>query len=260
MKPSSPNKRLKGIFSQRASPRKKAQDYVFAKESPPGTVVLRRLDENYVPRGEQTRLDRESFLKQYMLEPDLWYKQVTGRLVRADAYRRNDRPEEASVEYRRALEVDEENIRGMYGLGLCYLALKDLKKAGYVFEKLVALDESFEAQHKHLFNEFGIGLRKEGLFDEARRHYSRALDLAPKDEHLNINLARTEFEGGDVEAAFRNLRRAAELSPEHPCMLAFLKYLQKQGRRPRDQDCSDALRETMKRAMRSNLRLEDLGC
>ncbi|MFW5836891.1 MAG: hypothetical protein ACOCVM_02710, partial [Desulfovibrionaceae bacterium] len=109
---------IKGIFSRRTSSGRKAQEFYFAKEASSGTVGLRKLDKKFVPHGEQMKMDRETFLKKYMLEPDLWYRHVTGRLVRADAYRQNDRPEEATLEYSRALEVDEENIRGMYGLGL----------------------------------------------------------------------------------------------------------------------------------------------
>ncbi|MGE4556643.1 MAG: tetratricopeptide repeat protein [Desulfovibrionaceae bacterium] len=252
--------RIKGFFSRRSSPGKKAKEYFFAKESAEGSLKIRLLDENFTPRGEQTTLGKDAFLKRYMLEPELWYKCVTGRLVRGDAYRRSLRHEEASKEYQRALEVDEENIRAMYGLGLCYLALKDLKKASYVFEQLVALDESFEEHHKHLFNEFGISLRKQGMFEEARRYYSRALDLAPSDEHLSINLARTEFESGNVEAAYSNLRRAFEINPDHPCVLAFLKHLQKQGVQPQDEACAEALRDVLKKALSTRIRLEDLGC
>ena len=90
----------------------------------------------------------------------------------------------------------------------------DKEKAMLVFDKLVALDEAYHPEHKHMFNEFGISLRKSGLLDQAEAYYKRALNLCDVDEHLCFNIARTCFEKRDFAACIDHLARALELNAE----------------------------------------------
>lgn len=203
--------------------------YWFASECGPDTVILKRLDAHFLPTGQQALVNRETFFADYSLEPDLGYRYVTQRIVRGDWYRKQDLHVEAKIEYQLALRIDEENIRANFGLGLAYLALNQLDKGRYVFSRLVDMDESFEEAHKHLFNEFGIALRKKKLFDEAMRYYGRAAELSPGDENIYLNMARAMFEKGDVEAAFAHLKKTFEINRTVGEAKAFLGFLRKKG-------------------------------
>jgi tetratricopeptide (TPR) repeat protein len=203
--------------------------YWFASEFGPDMVSLKRLDTNFFPVGQQALVNRETFFADYSLEPDLGYRYVTQRIVRGDWYRKQDLNVEAKIEYQMVLRIDEENIRANFGLGLAYLALNQLDKGRYVFSRLVDMDESFEEAHKHLFNEFGIALRKKNLFDEAMRYYGRAAELAPRDENIYLNMARAMFEKGDMEAAFAHLKKTFEINRDVEEAKAFLAFLRKKG-------------------------------
>ena len=77
------------------------------------------------------------------------------------------------------------------------------------------LDAAFAPEHKHLFNEFGINLRKSQMFDRAIEDYQKALEVSQaEDDHLHVNLARSFFEKGDVKSAVAELKEAARINPE----------------------------------------------
>ncbi len=242
--------KIKGIFSSpvsgaeatpSAAPEKAREDadgfdpdkiYWFAAECGPDMVSLNRLDRHFMPTGQQCLVERETFFRDYSLEPELGYRYVTQRVLRGDWYRKQDMDVEAKIEYQMVLRIDEENIRANFGLGLAYLSLNQLDKGRYVFSRLVEMDESFEEAHKHLFNEFGIALRKKNLFDEAMRYYGRAAELSPRDENIYLNMARAMFEKGDLESAFAHLRKTFEINPEVEEAKAFLAFLRKRGFEP----------------------------
>ncbi|WP_243438238.1 tetratricopeptide repeat protein [Fundidesulfovibrio soli] len=230
--PDTAQPKLKGVFSSAALPGQEpdpavAKHFWFARESVPGVVTIQLLDEHQLPTQRKIQVPKDEFLRDFTLEPDLGYRLLTQRVLMGDYYRNQGMNVEAKIEYQKVLRVDEENIRGNFGLGLAYLALNQLEKGRYAFEKLVRLDESFSAEHKHLFNDFGIALRKRGLFDEALAFYHRARELCDDDEHLRLNIARAWFEKGDTEMAFTELRICLELDPNFREVLAFLAYLQK---------------------------------
>ncbi|QLA16536.1 tetratricopeptide repeat protein [Desulfolutivibrio sulfoxidireducens] len=206
--------------------------YWFASECESDMVALKRLDKHFMPAGQPCLVEKEAFFRDYSLEPELGYRYVTQRVLRGDWYRKQDMDVEAKIEYQMVLRIDEENIRANFGLGLAYLALNQLDKGRYVFSRLVEMDESFEEAHKHLFNEFGIALRKKRLFDEAMRYYGRAAELSPRDENIYLNMARAMFEKGDLESAFGHLRKTFEINPEVEEAKAFLAFLRKRGVEP----------------------------
>lgn len=70
-------------------------------------------------------------------------------------------------------------MRALYGLGLTYLQHNQEEKARAVFEELVVLDGFARSEYKHLFNQFGIELRKRSMIEESIRYYSRAMRIVP---------------------------------------------------------------------------------
>ncbi|GFK92592.1 hypothetical protein NNJEOMEG_00417 [Fundidesulfovibrio magnetotacticus] len=245
--------KLRGIFSTPGIPGDpasgEAKRFWFAREQEDGVISAQLLDEHHLPTQRQIIEPRESFLERFTLEPDLGYRLLTQRVLIGDHFRNQGKNVEAKIEYQKVLRIDEENIRGTFGLGLAYLALNQLEKGRYAFEKLVKLDESFAAEHKHLFNDFGIALRKRGLFEEALAFYHRAKALCADDEHLLLNIARAWFEKGDTEHAYRELGNCLDLDPHFREALAFLHYLRKNNILPKDPELRAHFdREALKRS------------
>jgi tetratricopeptide (TPR) repeat protein len=230
--------KIKGIFSSNEDIGHQTQHkkHWFAKEISPDTISLQLLDPDYLPTGQQVIESKADFLSGYVLEPELCYKLLTQRVMQGDFYRKQGLNQQAKDEYQNVLNIDVENIRANFGLGLTYLALNQLDKGKYVFECLVNLDESFEEEHKHLFNEFGIGLRKKMLYDEAIAYYARAAELSPDDEHIHVNMARALFEKNDLENAFASLKKALRLNPALNEAVIFLDFLKRRGFCPEDEE------------------------
>ncbi|MFP4237065.1 MAG: tetratricopeptide repeat protein, partial [Desulfonatronovibrio sp.] len=160
-------------------------------------------------------------------------REINKTIARADRHRKKGESYSAEYEYGNALKVDEENIRANFGLGLTYLERGDKEKASNIFERLVKLDAAFEEEHKHLFNEFGINLRKQKMYDQALEYYTRGLDLVQNDENLHYNVARAYFAFNNHEKCFEHLKQALQINPEFEEARKFVQYLKKKELLPK---------------------------
>jgi tetratricopeptide (TPR) repeat protein len=213
--------------------------FFVAEERPEGDITLRSLGPENVPFGKPKNITREELLERYLPEPQrsleyvqaegLRQQEVTRHVARGDKFYKRGENYSAEYEYDQALQIDEENVRANFGIGLCYIARKDLEKAREVFGRLVTLDAAFRDEHKHLFNEFGIRLRMAGLHPEALAYYSRAAELCEEDENLYYNMARAAFAMGEVSQASQHLCACLRLNCEHPEALQFSAYLRRIG-------------------------------
>lgn len=223
--------RISGIFSCKTTLKvgfgatKQAalsETYWFVKELDSGKFQVQSLDMDFKRQGTPFEISREKLFEDYHLEPDLSYRLLSQPLLVGDHYRATAKNAQAEQEYLKIKCIDEDNIRANFGLGLVYLALNKTDKAVYIFDRLVRLEEAFEPRHKHLFNEFGINLRKKGLFDEALKYYFRARDLSAEDDHLLLNIARVYYEQKRLPEAEKAAREALALNPDLPAAKRLL--------------------------------------
>lgn len=233
--------RISGVFSSQevkrvgtgTTTRRTIQKaYWYCEELPDGSLEVQPLNPNYVPSGPKKTVTQEQFLSSFAPEPEMYVSTVYPRMrelhktiARGDRHRSNKEFYSAEMEYGNALKVDEENIRANFGLGITYLERGENAKADNIFERLVRLDAAFEEEHKHLFNEFGIKLRKNKMTDQAVTYYNRALELTKNDENLYYNLARACLEKKDMDATLENLFTALTLNPLLDPAVKFLLWL-----------------------------------
>jgi len=235
-------KRIKGVFSTESSQylgfgetkkRVSQQIFVYAEEQTDGRVVIQRLNRAFMPGGPKKRISREDLLKKYVPEPAMYLNKVVPIMRRVeDAVEKGDQHRErqeyfsAEFEYKNALRVDEDHIRATFGLGLTYMDRNEKDSAEMVFRKLVSMDAAFEPEHKHIFNEFGIRMRKLKMYKQAMKYYARAYHLCKDDEHLIYNMARTLHEKGRPSTARRFLARALAMNPDFTECKRFQEYLE----------------------------------
>jgi len=235
--------KIKGVFSLQTlmkvgtgtTQRKTIQkNYWFAKEVENDMIEVQPLNVNYVPSGPKKLIPKDEFLDKFSPEPEFYtytvypkIRELNKTIARADRHRKRGETYSAEFEYKNALNIDEENIRANFGLGLTYLERGDKEKANDIFERLVKLDAAFEAEHKHLFNEFGINLRKQKMYDQAVDYYSRALELSPNDENLHYNIARAYFGQNKIDQTLTHLKKALELNPDLEEAKKFIEFLEK---------------------------------
>ncbi|MDL2317337.1 tetratricopeptide repeat protein [Desulfovibrio sp. OttesenSCG-928-A18] len=95
--------------------------------------------------------------------------------------------------------------------------------------RLIMRGSGFTWKQKFMFTEFGLALRRKRLPKLALACHMRALGFAPRDEHILFNVARTEYELGNVDAAKEYLRRALEATPDFSIASNFLNFLNGQN-------------------------------
>ncbi len=237
-------KDIEGVFSIEktvkigtgtTSRRVKQQAYYYAKQQPDGMVRIQGLNVENVPFGPSEDITKDMLLTEYLPVPEK-YNEVMAKLreiqkavARGDKFRKRGETFTAEYEYNKALSLDEQNVRANFGVGICYMARGEEEKAREVFERVLHIDAAFEDEHKHLFNEYGIRLRKAGMIAESVDFYNRALELTVDDENLYYNLARAEMERKNMDAVKDALARCIQLNPEHAEALKVLAFLKKKN-------------------------------
>ena len=210
--------------------------YVYAEQTENGEVSCRVLNEHFIATGKPRIVSRDDLFNKFVPAPDVYLnkylpaRQALERAVdSADQCRQDGQLFTAEFEYKNALRLDEDHIRASFGLGLTYLEHGDAANASMVFRKLATLKGVLAPEFKHLFNEFGIQLRKNRMYAEAVRHYSQAVKLCPDDENLWCNLARALYEKGRVRAAKRFLDKALAVRPDFAVARKFKAYIEEKS-------------------------------
>jgi len=236
---------IKGIFSPQAiqrvgtgtTTRRTIQKmYWFVDEDADHVLEVQPLNKNYVPSGPKRRIGLEELLDKFSPEPEFYMSTVYPRMrelnmviQKGERHREKGEIFSAELEFGQALAVDEENIRANFGLGLTYLDRGEANKADDIFQRLVHLDATFEKEHKHLFNEFGMSLRRNKMLDQALDYYQRAEQLAESDDNLMFNIARAFFDKRQYDKAMEYLQKAIALNPQHEQSLRFIAFLEDKG-------------------------------
>lgn len=91
--------------------------------------------------------------------------------------------------------------------------------------RLLSKGEGFTRKQKFLFSDFGIALRRKRKHYLALAAHKRALSLAPDDENILFNVARAEYELGNIEHAKAYLAKALEKTPDFASARTFLQFL-----------------------------------
>ena len=217
------------------------KNFWFVEQNAAGIIQCQPLNSNYVPAGPKRTLSMEELINKFSPEPEFYLSSVFPKMQElqrtidaADEHREKNELFAAEYEYSTALKVDEDNVRANFGIGLTYLQRGENDKAEDIFQRLVKLDAAFGAEHKHLFNDFGINLRKNRMFLQAINYYGRALELTGHDENLHINMARALLESNNIPGCVEHLFTALELAPAHENALKFLDWLVKKNMVPMD--------------------------
>ena len=208
------------------------KSFWFVSELADGTIELQLLNTNFIPAGPKKTLSKDQFLGTYQPEPEFYVtnvlpkiREVNKTVARGDRFRENGELFSAEVEYNGALEIDIENVRANFGLGITYLERGETDKAENILSRLVKLEAAFETEHKHLFNEFGISLRKTGLHSQAINYYKRALELSSTDENLYYNMARVYLDKKDMPNTLECLLKSISMNPRNEIAAKFLIWL-----------------------------------
>jgi tetratricopeptide (TPR) repeat protein len=220
-------KKIKGVFFEETTitlgtghtqKNQRVKNYCLAEQQDDDTVQVSFLGNEGQPTGIVVKMPYDEFLNKYTFEPDYKVKTKEERehdkhIALAERSRNRNESFTAEMEYTSALKIDPESIKANFGIGTLYMEMGQTEKAKNVFKKLSQVDAIFEEDNKHIFNEFGIELRKANMTEEALDNYLKALEISPKDEHLYFNIARLYYDAKDWEYALLWIERCVKANP-----------------------------------------------
>jgi len=219
--------KIKGVFFEESTitlgtghtqKTQKVKNYCRAEQNDDNIVKVTYLGNDGQPTGIRIEVPLDDFLGKYSLEPNYKAKTKEERetekhIARAEKHRSRNEYHSAEWEYTSALKIDAESIRANFGIGTLYMEMGNKEKAKEVFNKLCKIEAIFEEENKHIFNEFGIELRKANMHDEALSNYMKAIEISPKDENLFFNISRLYYDNKDWDNALKWIGKAIEINP-----------------------------------------------
>jgi tetratricopeptide (TPR) repeat protein len=235
-------KKIKGVFFEETTitlgtghtqKTQRVKNYCYAEQKDEEIVEVSYLGNEGQPTGIVVKMPYDDFLTKYTFEPEFKVKTKEERehdkhLSRAEKHRSRGESFSAEMEYTSALKIDPESIKANFGIGTLYMEMGQTDKAKSVFQKLSQVDAMFEEENKHIFNEFGIELRKANMTEESLGNYLKALEISPKDEHLYFNIARLYYDARDWEYALLWVERCMKANPTFREALQFASLIRKE--------------------------------
>jgi tetratricopeptide (TPR) repeat protein len=122
---------------------------------------------------------------------------------------RQGKLDEATAEFRQALELDPAYAPAHANLGSALALRGESKEAAYHYLRAIELDSSFALPHFKLANL----LLKAGKIDEAVAHFERVIALDPWHVAAHAGLAAAHAERGETDRAIAEYEAALALDP-----------------------------------------------
>jgi len=127
------------------------------------------------------------------------------------AYWMMGKSKEAMEQYRRSIEMRENNPKAYMGLGTIWMAQRDPDRAIEAFRKAVAFQRRNPTAHDYLAQ----ALAMKGWVDEAILEEVKATRIAPEEDQFHFNLARLYEKKGEVTGAIKEHKEALRLNEKH---------------------------------------------
>jgi len=152
-------------------------------------------------------------------------------VINGNKYFRNGKYKQASILYRRALQLDPKYAEAHYRLGLTAMQLKDYSSAARSLQRAAELDPANEDAAIRLAQIYvgayvGNAEVNKRVFGEAKLSVDRILSRNPKSYDALCLAADIALASGDRETAIQRLREANVLKPWQPdATLALMRNL-----------------------------------
>lgn len=216
------NPKFLGVHSRRDTGKKGRQaryPSYFAWRLPDGGYAVQELDQAYTAKGPAIAVPADKFDLLFKAEPSILAAPViTPDFRQARQPQREERQADdsfAKLEAARRAKQLETSLRDSFSRALRALSRsRDRKAALASIERIAATKQGIVVDHKHMFRDFGVSLRKKSLLDLALACAGRAVELSPNDDHARFNFARLLGMAGRFNEAEEHLSVAERLDPE----------------------------------------------
>lgn len=223
------NPKFLGVYSRRnVKGRKGRIPSWFAWSLPDGSYAVQPLDQAYTVQGPAEAVSAAEFDSLFKLEPSI----LAAPVITPDFSWLGTRPSEpenakfAAPERARQARQVEAGLRDSFDRALRALSRPRDKKAALAsIERIAGTRQGIVTEHKHMFRDFGVALRKKALIELAVACAGRAVELSPDDDHARFNLARLLGMAGRFDDANEQLDIAQKIDPAEKVYPRLRKYL-----------------------------------
>lgn len=232
------NPKFLGVYSLKTSTRSGARPKFFIWELPDGSYAAQELDAAMTQRGSARGIPHDGLAKAFVFEPSILAAPVTTpdfrpmiKPVTAQAPAEDDASDATLSELERARRVKQLETAMRDGFERAMRALgrqRERKGALAALERIATTRDGIEPEHKFMFRDFGVALRKKKLLDLAITCARRVVELAPHDDHARFNLARALGLAGNYDEAEAQLAAARKLNPKEKIYNRLTEYLRQQ--------------------------------
>ena len=215
-----------GVYSSLTSGAKekrtpaKRKQYWFAWDNGDAGYNVQALDSAFTPQGEISAIEASAFHASFSPEPTILAAPMRRSPVPSAPLRLQ--PEQQAADH-----AEVESFMRLH-FGTLLLKIRrgdDLPASLNALQELAEVEEGIVPQHKYMFAEFGINLRKGKMPEIALAHAKRVLTLAPGDGHAHFNIARIYHTLGRLGEAEQHLLAALEFAPDLEYARDFLAYI-----------------------------------
>lgn len=195
------------------------------------TVEVQPLSTSLLPSGIRRAIPLDEFIKTHTPEPLYFVDNPLEALNTlhakvekgAESFGRAELSggERALI---KALMFDGIMVEGARDKGNVHPDMKEFTRLRSVLRLLAGRGDHFTVEQKTRLNGFGVNLRKNGHLPESITFFSKALELHDRDENIHFNLARAQFDQGDLRACLDTLHMAVDLNPDFDEAHRFIRY------------------------------------
>lgn len=230
-----------GVYSQNQGSYvgRARKTFYFIWELPDKSYVIQELDPALTATGPQRRITNARLKANFRPEPSILAAPVTSPEPRDFIQPGPEKATEltdgtlARLERARKAKQVETDLRNNFARALSSLNRpRDRKGAIVALEQLARTKKDILPEHKHMFRDFGVSLRKKSLHDIAAICAQRVLELAPNDDHAHFNMARLMLLLGMYDEAVAHLKAAMKLDSSEPVYGRLARYIAEERKKP----------------------------
>lgn len=212
--------------------------YWYASLGPDGNVGVQLLTSNLTPVGDKRFVELEEFEKEYVFESGPLALEFKAANIGSGQQDSQVQSTESANEIdallakvpthganKTGLKHEEDEAAEKFDRGMTMLRSGYLKQGRRILLAVPEKKVSWKPKHKHLFNDFGKQLRKEQEPEIALKHYLKAAELSPDDDHLCYNIARVYYDLRKIADCKRWLHRSLVENPQLEPAQKFLQAI-----------------------------------
>lgn len=197
--------------------------------------AIQELDRAFLPKSDIAKVPEDVFKASFVPEPSILATPVETpafsnfeKKGETEKKARPAPPKDRKISRARQLEND---MRNNFRKALSALVRpRERQGALAALEQLVRLKRGILPEHKHMFRDFGVSLRKKNLINLALESAARVLEFSPDDDHAHFNIARIYVLQGAYNKAIAHLERAINLNGNEPCYHRLLAHIRRDAK------------------------------